>query len=423
MLQAALSAGLATEGADVIDLGVLPTPGVATVAERPQAAGRHGLGLAQSVRRQRDKALQLVGHEAARRRSKPTSTREITSILDDPDGPPRRPTGHGVGRIIDEPDGGRPLPRASGGGHRRAHLRRAAHRGRLRQRRRQCVRARGPGRLGATVTALYDTPDGTNINERCGSTDPGELARAVAESGADLGLALDGDADRVIAVDHTGIGGRRRRPPGPVRPRPGQPWSPGRQHGGGDRHDQPRIPPGHGVARHRRPGDRRGRPPRAGRARRRRPRPGRRAVGPHHLPHPIDHRRRHPHRDRPGGPHAALRAVRWPTWPTDWSSGCPRCWSTCPSRNPGAWPTAPRSGRRWPEAEVELGHEGRVLLRPSGTEPLVRVMVEARLEDQANDGGGPAGRGRRGRARSSGGLRPVLATGSRSRARQANSPR
>jgi phosphoglucosamine mutase len=58
--------------------------------------------------------------------------------------------------------------------------------------------------LGATVSALHDDPDGANINERCGSTDPTELSRTVISRRADLGLALDGDADRVIAVDHTG---------------------------------------------------------------------------------------------------------------------------------------------------------------------------------------------------------------------------
>ena len=61
---------------------------------------------------------------------------------------------------------------------------------------------------GATVTALFHTsPDGgLNINERCGSTHPVLLLAfgGVTERGADLGLALDGDADRVIAVDHTG---------------------------------------------------------------------------------------------------------------------------------------------------------------------------------------------------------------------------
>ncbi len=59
-------------------------------------------------------------------------------------------------------------------------------------------------RLGARVTALHHEPDGININEKCGSTDPAELARTVTAHGADLGLALDGDADRVIVVDHSG---------------------------------------------------------------------------------------------------------------------------------------------------------------------------------------------------------------------------
>jgi phosphoglucosamine mutase len=59
-------------------------------------------------------------------------------------------------------------------------------------------------RLGATVTVLNAEPDGTNINDGCGSTHPEALQRAVVEAGADAGLALDGDADRVLAVDHEG---------------------------------------------------------------------------------------------------------------------------------------------------------------------------------------------------------------------------
>jgi phosphoglucosamine mutase len=58
--------------------------------------------------------------------------------------------------------------------------------------------------LGAVVTAIGNEPDGTNINDHCGSTDPSGLAEVVVREGADLGLAFDGDADRVIAVDHTG---------------------------------------------------------------------------------------------------------------------------------------------------------------------------------------------------------------------------
>ena len=58
--------------------------------------------------------------------------------------------------------------------------------------------------LGADVTVLYSTPDGTNINDRCGSTHPKMIQAAVVESGADVGLAFDGDADRLIAVDEHG---------------------------------------------------------------------------------------------------------------------------------------------------------------------------------------------------------------------------
>ncbi len=54
------------------------------------------------------------------------------------------------------------------------------------------------------MTALHVEPDGANINDKCGSTDPTELAHAVLAHEADLGLAFDGDADRVIAVDQSG---------------------------------------------------------------------------------------------------------------------------------------------------------------------------------------------------------------------------
>src|SRR5207237_7397580 len=59
-------------------------------------------------------------------------------------------------------------------------------------------------RLGAVVDVIADAPDGANINDGCGSTHPEGLQRAVVEAGADVGLAFDGDADRMLAVDHTG---------------------------------------------------------------------------------------------------------------------------------------------------------------------------------------------------------------------------
>ena len=59
-------------------------------------------------------------------------------------------------------------------------------------------------RLGAEVICFYNSPDGTNINDNCGSTHPENLSRLVSEMGADIGLAFDGDADRLIAIDEFG---------------------------------------------------------------------------------------------------------------------------------------------------------------------------------------------------------------------------
>lgn len=58
--------------------------------------------------------------------------------------------------------------------------------------------------LGAEVYVIHNTPDGTNINDACGSTHPEKLQNYVLEVGADIGLAFDGDADRLIAVDEHG---------------------------------------------------------------------------------------------------------------------------------------------------------------------------------------------------------------------------
>lgn len=58
--------------------------------------------------------------------------------------------------------------------------------------------------LGAKVVALYNEPDGLNINKDCGSTHPESLQKAVVEHHADLGIAFDGDADRVVLVDKNG---------------------------------------------------------------------------------------------------------------------------------------------------------------------------------------------------------------------------
>ena len=74
----------------------------------------------------------------------------------------------------------------------------------MRQRRLLGDRGRGVQRLGAEVTALANAPDGTNINAGCSATDLAMVRWAVIVGGYDLGIAFDGDGDRMLAVDAAG---------------------------------------------------------------------------------------------------------------------------------------------------------------------------------------------------------------------------
>ena len=203
LLQAAFSAGLATEGADVVDLGVLPTPGVAAVAEQRRAPGAVISASHNPFWDNGIKLFSLLGTKL------PTEVegeieRELEAVLVDPERPPRRPTGHSVGVITTDPTGVELYV---------AHLEGTTEGRGLEGLRIVLDCANGAAseiaprvlvELGAQVVALHNTPDGANINDHCGSTDPAPLSRAVVEHQADLGLAFDGDADRVIAVDETG---------------------------------------------------------------------------------------------------------------------------------------------------------------------------------------------------------------------------
>jgi phosphoglucosamine mutase len=129
---------------------------------------------------------------------------ELLRILEGHGRGPRAPVGHAVGRLTSDPDSAEPYsqrlvdvlaPGALDG------LSIVI----------DCANGAGSGvapgvleRLGATVRVIAGEPDGSNINDECGSTHPEALAEAVVKDGADLGLALDGDADRLVAVDHEG---------------------------------------------------------------------------------------------------------------------------------------------------------------------------------------------------------------------------
>jgi phosphoglucosamine mutase len=203
LLQAAFSAGLAAEGADVTDLGVIPTPGVALLCER---RGSPGAVVSASHNAFGDNGIKLfsaLGTKLAVETEQAIED-ELASVLADPDHPPRRPTGFGVGYVDADPAGVdvyRQFLCDSLDGRRLDGLTVVV----------DCAHGAasdiGPGvlrALGAEVVAIGCEPSGTNINDGCGSTRPEALAEAVVAYGADLGLAVDGDADRLVAVDGLG---------------------------------------------------------------------------------------------------------------------------------------------------------------------------------------------------------------------------
>ncbi len=203
LLQAALSAGLASEGADVVDLGVLPTPGVAWHCARRQLPGAvisasHNPFTDNGVKLFATGGLKLPDAAEA------AVEEELDRVLAADVRGPRPPTGHAVGRLSADPDAAdgyveqlvSVLPDRSLDGIRVVV---------------DCANGAASSiaplvleRLGADVTAIAHEPDGTNINDGCGSTHPELVGAEVVARGAEIGLALDGDADRLVAVDHTG---------------------------------------------------------------------------------------------------------------------------------------------------------------------------------------------------------------------------
>ncbi len=207
-LQAALSAGIAHEGIAVIDLGVLPTPGVAALAAMD---GVPAAMISASHNPFSDNGIKLFA--AGGRKLADEVEAELETALEAELGKGAAPTLFDAGAALGASMAGAALEAASRQRYERLVL--ASLEGRRLDGLRVAVDcANGAASVtapellrmaGADVVAvLANQPDGTNINERCGSTYPAGLQAAVVEAGADVGLALDGDADRVIAVDHTG---------------------------------------------------------------------------------------------------------------------------------------------------------------------------------------------------------------------------
>ena len=196
MLEAAVVAGLASAGATVIRLGVLPTPGVAYLVSEVQAD--LGVVISASHNPMPDNGIKLF---AAGGQKLPDEIEErIEAALG---APWNRPTGPRVGRVHDLLDGAE---------HYVKHLVEAIPH-RLDGLRVVVDCANGAAAdvapaayraAGADVVAIHAAPDGLNINDGCGSTHLESLKAAVVEHRAHVGIAHDGDADRCLAVTAAG---------------------------------------------------------------------------------------------------------------------------------------------------------------------------------------------------------------------------
>jgi len=195
-LEAAVVAGLASAGVDVLLLGVLPTPGVAYLTG---ALGADlGVMLSASHNPMPDNGIKFLARGGVKLDDAIEAA--IEKRLREPWD---RPTGAGVGRVTAYDDAVRDYVKHLVGTLSNSLdgikvVLDCAH---------GAAFEAGPKALrdaGANVVAICVDPDGLNINDGCGSTHLDVLQKAVLEHGADLGFAMDGDADRCLAVDHEG---------------------------------------------------------------------------------------------------------------------------------------------------------------------------------------------------------------------------
>jgi len=204
-LEAAVVAGLASAGVDVLRLGIIPTPGVAYLTGALGAA--FGVVISASHNPAKDNGIKFFGPSGIKL---PDATEDdiearLETVQLRTAAP--LPDGAGFGRVSDAsaeheryldhlqatlPD--HPQPPLAGLRIVADCANGAAYR----------VAPQALRRAGAEVITIGDQPDGLNINDGCGSTALGALAAAVVEHGADAGIAYDGDADRCLAVDADG---------------------------------------------------------------------------------------------------------------------------------------------------------------------------------------------------------------------------
>ncbi|KUO78123.1 MAG: phosphoglucosamine mutase [Desulfosporosinus sp. BRH_c37] len=198
MLESALISGICSVGADVLRVGVLPTPGIALLSRTLDVSA--GVVISASHNPVQDNGIKFFDSTGFKL---PDGIEdEIESIVLSKEKPWQVPIGGEVGRVIDINDAGRRYMDFLKGTVGRLDGIKVVL---------DCANGAaayvGPivlQEVGVEVIPICNTPDGVNINAGCGSTHPEKLQQAVMEHGADLGLAMDGDADRLIVVDEQG---------------------------------------------------------------------------------------------------------------------------------------------------------------------------------------------------------------------------
>ena len=198
MLEHALIAGLLSVGIRVYKLGVIATPGVAYLVRTEKASA--GVMISASHNPAMDNGIKFFGGDGFKLDD--DRELEIEALLDAPDDTLPRPSAQGLGTVMEYPEGLRKYQEflvSTGVQLDGLHVVLDTANGAASTSARQVV-----ADLGAQLTVIGETPDGLNINDGVGSTHPEHLQEKVKEVGATIGLAFDGDSDRLIAVDENG---------------------------------------------------------------------------------------------------------------------------------------------------------------------------------------------------------------------------
>lgn len=198
MLEHALIAGLLSVGIRVYKLGVIATPGVAYLVRTEKASA--GVMISASHNPALDNGIKFFGGDGFKLDD--DRELEIEALLDAAEDILPRPSAQGLGTVMDYPEGLRKYQEflvSTGVQLEGMHVVLDTANGAASTSARQIF-----ADLGAQLTVIGENPDGLNINDGVGSTHPEHLQEKVKEVGAAIGLAFDGDSDRLIAVDENG---------------------------------------------------------------------------------------------------------------------------------------------------------------------------------------------------------------------------